>query len=64
MTHPALPWCLQWDFDGELAMGDRNDLVQLLLSSEREPVQQLLSQALVSRSSMVTGPWLQVSRTV
>ena len=54
MNNPAPPWCLQWNFDGELAPADRDDLEHLLHRGDRDPVQQLLSQVVISGPSKPT----------
>ncbi len=36
MTIHTPPWCLHWDRDGELAVGDRQDLLITLVVREHE----------------------------
>jgi hypothetical protein len=34
MRHLIPPWCLHWAHDGELAQGDRQDLLQTLVEHD------------------------------
>lgn len=46
MNHPLPPWCLHWSSDGELTLGDRQDLLQRLAVHEQGFAGLLLSRSL------------------
>lgn len=46
MTISTPPWCLHWGRDGELAAGDRQDLLSALVFRERGMARLMLTQAL------------------
>ncbi len=49
MTISTPPWCLHWDRDGELAAGDREDLLITLVVREPGMARLMLSQAIQRR---------------
>jgi hypothetical protein len=60
MNNSAPPWCLHWDFDGELARADRDDLEQVLHGSESDHTRQLLSQVFIKGQSTSTSSIVQL----
>ena len=45
MSHPISPWCLHWGRDGELAQGDRQDLLESLVLEDNRLARLMLTQA-------------------
>jgi hypothetical protein len=51
---------LQWDFDGELARADRDDLEELLPGRDSDRIRHLLSQLFIKGSSSSTSSTVQL----
>lgn len=45
MSHPISPWCLHWGLDGELALSDRQDLLESLVLADNRLARLMLTQA-------------------